>query len=149
MAPSCRSARHVAENRSATPGGIWQGRAMASRASNFCIDAHDPWAQTVWWSKVLEDFQLPEDEDQGPGDEECGLVGPDNQYLLFLKVPEPKTVKNRMHICLRPTDRSRDEEVERLLGLGATMVNDLREGDKGWAVLADLEGNEFCVLTPG
>ena len=120
---------------------------MASRASNFCIDAHDPWAQTLWWSKVLEDFTLPEDDDQGPGDEECGLVGPDDRYLLFLKVPEPKTVKNRMHICLRPTDRTRDEEVDRILGLGATLVDDLRKGDKGWAVLADPEGNEFCVLT--
>jgi Glyoxalase-like domain len=121
---------------------------MASRASNFCIDAHDPWAQTLWWSKVLEDFTLPEDDDQGPGDEECGLVGPDDRYLLFLKVPEPKTVKNRMHICLRPTDRTRDEEVDRILGLGATLVDDRRKGDKGWAVLADPEGNEFCVLTP-
>ena len=106
---------------------------MASRASNFCIDAHDPCAQTLWWSKVLEDFTLPEDDDQGPGDEECGLVGPDDRYLLFLKVPEPKTVKNRMHICLRPTDRTRDEEVDRILGLGATLVDDLRTATRaGW-----------------
>jgi hypothetical protein len=121
---------------------------MASRTSNFCIDAADPWAQTVWWSRVLEDFTLPEDDDQGPDDDECGLVGSDDRYLLFLRVPEPKTVKNRMHVCLRPTDRSRDEEVERVLGLGATMVDDRRDGDRGWAVLADPEGNEFCVLTP-
>ncbi len=121
---------------------------MASRASNFCIDAADPYAQTVWWANVLEDFTMPVDDDQGPGDEECGLVGPDDRYLLFLKVPEPKTVKNRMHLCLRPTDRSRDEEIERILGLGATLVDDLRNGEKGWAVLADPEGNEFCVLTP-
>ena len=119
--------------------------AMASRASNFCIDAHDPYAQTMWWAQVLEDFVLP-DDGQGPDDEECGLVGPDDRYLLFLRVPEPKTVKNRMHVCLRPTDRSRDEEIDRILGLGATLVNDLRKGDKGWAVLADPEGNEFCVL---
>ena len=121
---------------------------MASRAANFCIDAHDPYAQTMWWAEVLEDFRLPTDEEgpNEPGEEECGLVGPDDRYLLFLKVPEPKTVKNRMHICLRPTDRTRDEEVERILGLGATLVNDLRDGDKGWAVLADPEGNEFCVL---
>jgi hypothetical protein len=50
-------------------------------------------------------------------------------------------------MCLRPTDRSRDEEVERILGLGATMYDDRRDGDRGWAVLADPEGNEFCVLT--
>ena len=46
--------------------------------------------------------------------------------MIFLKVPEPKTVKNRMHVCVRPTDRSRDEEVDRLIGLGATMVDDRR-----------------------
>ena len=121
---------------------------MASRASNFCIDAADPYAQTMWWSQVLDDFVIDPSEEMRPGDEECGLTGPDERYLLFLKVPEPKTVKNRMHICLRPTDRSRDEEIERIVGLGATLVNDLRDGDKGWAVLADPEGNEFCVLTP-
>jgi Glyoxalase-like domain len=120
---------------------------MASRASNFCIDASDPWAQTLWWAKVLEDFTLPEDDDQGPDDDECGLIGPDDRYLLFLRVPEAKTVKNRMHLCLRPTDRSRDEEVERILALGATMYDDRRDGDRGWAVLADPEGNEFCVLS--
>ena len=120
---------------------------MASRASNFCIDAADPYAQTLWWAQVLEDFRVEDSWEMGPDDEECGLVGPDDRYLLFLKVPEPKTVKNRMHLCLRPTDRSRDEEIERIVGLGATVVNDLRRGDKGWAVLADPEGNEFCVLT--
>lgn len=119
---------------------------MASRTSNFCIDAADPYAQTMWWAQVLSDHRLP-DEEQHPGEEECGLEGPDGRYLLFLKVPEPKTVKNRMHICLRPTDRTRDEEVDRLLALGATLVDDRREGDdRGWAVLADPEGNEFCVL---
>jgi Glyoxalase-like domain len=122
---------------------------MASRASNFCIDAADPYAQTMWWAEVLEDFTIEDDWEMKPDDEECGLAGPDDRFLLFLKVPEPKTVKNRMHICLRPTDRSRDEEVDRILDLGATLVDDLRKGsDKGWAVLADPEGNEFCVLTP-
>jgi hypothetical protein len=118
---------------------------MASQTSNFCIDAADPYAQTLWWKDVLEDFRMT-DEDQHPGDEECGLEGPDGRYLLFLKVPEAKSVKNRMHMCLRPTDRTRDEEIDRLLGLGATLVNDLRKPDRGWAVLADPEGNEFCIL---
>ncbi|MGN6252756.1 MAG: VOC family protein [Marmoricola sp.] len=121
---------------------------MASRASNICIDAHDPYAQTMWWAQVLEDdFSVVEEWDMKPDDEECGLGGPDDRYLLFLKVPESKTIKNRMHLCLRPTDRSRDEEVERILGLGATMYDDRRDGERGWAVLADPEGNEFCVLT--
>lgn len=120
---------------------------MASRASNFCIDAHDPYAQTMWWAQVLEDFVAVKEDGMQPGDEECGLTGPDDRYLLFLKVPEDKTVKNRMHICLRPTDRHRDEEVDRIVGLGAKVYEDLREGpDKGWVVLTDPEGNEFCVL---
>ena len=105
---------------------------MASRASNFCIDAADPYAQTMWWAQVLEDFRVEDSWEMKPDDEECGLVGPDDRFLLFLKVPEPKTVKNRMHVCLRPTDRSRDEEIDRILGLGATMVDDRRTApDRG------------------
>lgn len=116
---------------------------MASRTANFCIDAHDPRAQAAWWAQVLDDFEL---DDEGT-DEEAGLRGPVGRWLLFLRVPEAKQVKNRMHMCLRPVDRTRDEEVARLLDLGATVVNDLRSPDSGWAVLADPEGNEFCVLT--
>jgi len=116
---------------------------MALRTANFTIDAHDPRAQVAWWAQVLDDFE-PAD---GQTDDEAELVGPAGRCLIFIRVPEPKTVKNRMHMCLRPVDRGRDEEVDRVLGLGATMVNDLRDGDTGWAVLADPEGNEFCVLT--
>ncbi len=92
---------------------------------------------------MLDDFE-PAGEDND--EDEAELRGLAGRCMIFLRVPEPKTVKNRMHICLRPVDRSRDEEVERLLGLGATLANDLRSGDTGWAVLADPEGNEFCVL---
>jgi len=116
---------------------------MASRTANFCIDAHDPRAQVAWWAQVLDDFE-PDDEST---DDEAGLRGPAGRWLLFLRVPEPKQVKNRMHMCLRPVDRTRDEEISRLLDLGATIVNDLRSPDTGWAVLADPEGNEFCVLS--
>ena len=125
---------------------------MASRLANFCFDAHDTFAQAQWWGEVLDDFVFdPTDTEPGfnhPGAEESGLEGGDGRYLLFLQVPEGKEIKNRVHPCLRPTDRTRDEEVERLLAHGATLVNDLRKGEKGWAVLADPEGNEFCVLTP-
>ncbi|TAM86878.1 MAG: VOC family protein [Jatrophihabitans sp.] len=118
---------------------------MTSRTANFCLDANDPHAQAAWWAQVLDDF-VPEVDDD-PSEDEAGLRGPGGRWLLFLRVPESKTVKNRMHMCLRPVDRGRDEEVDRLLALGATVVNDLRTPDGGWAVLADPEGNEFCVLT--
>lgn len=119
---------------------------MTSRAANFCIDAADPYAQTLWWSQVLGDYVIDQDDPPQPGEEEAGLAGPNDTFLIFLKVPEPKTVKNRMHFCLRSTDRTREEEVERILGLGATLIDDRRKPSSGWAVLADPEGNEFCVL---
>jgi hypothetical protein len=121
---------------------------MASRTSNFCIDSVDPYAQVRWWSQVLDDFRLLDEAEMGPDEDECWLVGPDDREIIFARVPEPKMAKNRMHMCIRPTDRTREEEVDRIVALGATLVHDLREGpDKGWAVLADREGNEFCVLT--
>jgi hypothetical protein len=83
--------------------------------------------------------------DDAPGDPaaEVSVPGLD---LLFLAVPDAKTVKNRAHLDLRPTDRTRDEEVERVLALGAVQVDDRRNADgTGWVVLTDPEGNEFCV----
>ncbi len=77
---------------------------------------------------------------------ETAVILPEGLQLYFNQVPERKTVKNRIHLCLRP-ETSREEEVQRLLGLGATLVADRREPDgAGWTVLADPEGNEFCVL---
>ena len=115
---------------------------MVSRTSNFCIDARDPRAQVAWWAQVLDDFE-PDGQDD---EDEAELRGPAGRWLVFLQLPEPKTVGNRMHLCLHPGDRSRDEEVARLLGLGATLVGDPHDGDSGWAVLADPEGDEFCGL---
>ena len=66
--------------------------------------------------------------------------------LLFLRVPEPKTVKNRLHIDLRPDDQA--AEVARLERLGARRVDVGQGADVSWVVLADPEGNEFCVLRP-
>ena len=78
------------------------------------------------------------------------IFSPDGrQRVLFIEVPEGKAVKNRIHFDLWPTDCTMDEEVDRLLGLGATVVHDLRDHrgpGTGWATLADPEGNEFCVL---
>jgi hypothetical protein len=65
--------------------------------------------------------------------------------LTFAHVPEGKTGKNRLHLDLSPVDREQDEEVRRLLDLGARHA-DVGQGDESWVVLADPEGNEFCVL---
>jgi hypothetical protein len=66
--------------------------------------------------------------------------------LLFVTVPERKTEKNCLHFDLMPIARARDEEVDRLLAVGASLVDDRRgENGRGWVVLADPEGNEFCV----
>ena len=89
----------------------------------------------------------PQDPNE-PGHEECMIFSVDGRTrLLFIDVPEGKQVKNRLHFDLRPTDATREEEVARLLGLGATEVADHRRPDgSGWVTLADPEGNEFCVL---
>lgn len=118
---------------------------MTTRTANFCIDCSDPRTLALWWAQAVDDFEAREQDEWEEG--EAWLNGPIGRDLIFLRVPEAKTVKNRMHICVRPVGTTRDAEVERLLGLGATMVDDLREPEEGWAVLADPEGNEFCVLT--
>ena len=66
----------------------------------------------------------------------------------FLVVPEPKTVKNRLHFDLNATDRDQEAELQRLLDLGATQV-DIGQGEVSWHVLADPEGNRFCVVDAG
>ena len=76
------------------------------------------------------------------------IVDPESGHrLLFIEVPDEKSGKNRLHLDLVPTDRTRDEEVERVRGLGARDVEDHRRPDgTGWVVLVDPEGNEFCIL---
>ena len=120
---------------------------MVSYLSHLTVDARDAYAQSVWWSQVLGYAEDPDDPNE-PGHEECWIQRPDGGHpLLFIEVPEQKSVKNRLHLDLRPSADTRDEEVERLLGLGAVQVDDRRHDDgTGWVVLADPEGNEFCVL---
>ena len=77
---------------------------------------------------------------------EISAPGNAKPTIVFGPVPEPKTVKNRLHIDVNPVDCTRDEEVERLIGLGARRV-DVGQGEVSWVVLADPEGNEFCVLS--
>jgi len=120
---------------------------MTSRINHTTIDAHNAYTQSLWWSQVLDLNEDP-DEPNEPGHEECLIISADgHQQLLFIEVPESKQVKNRVHFDLRPTDRTRDEEIERVIGLGANQVADRRNADgTGWVVLADPEGNEFCIL---
>ena len=121
---------------------------MTSRISHTSVDAADAYAQSVWWADVLGWAEDPQDPNE-PGHEECMIFSADGRdRLLFIEVPEAKTVKNRLHLDLRPTaGGTREQEVERLLGRGATPVGDHRRPDgSGWVTLADPEGNEFCVL---
>ncbi|WP_309053207.1 VOC family protein [Streptomyces sp.] len=116
---------------------------MVSVLQNVAIDCADAYELALFWSGVTG---RPLNPDDRPGVREAQVMLPEGPVLYFNQVPEPKTVKNRLHLCLRPQS-SRDEEVARLLGLGATFVADHRRPDgTGWAVLADPEGNEFCVL---
>ena len=122
---------------------------MTSRISHTTIDCANPYALSLWWAQVLGYAEDPEDPNL-PEHEEC-LILPagGGQGVLFIRVPEPKTVKNRVHFDLRPVDRTRDAEVERLVELGATAIADHRGINgpgTGWVVLTDPEGNEFCVL---
>jgi hypothetical protein len=120
---------------------------MTSRISHTTIDSHNAYTQSVWWAEVLGFAEDPRDPNL-PGHEECMIFSPDGRTrLLFIDVPDEKVVKNRIHFDLCPTDGTRDEEVERLLALGATEVADHRTPDGGgWVTMADPEGNEFCVL---
>ncbi|MHB1208201.1 MAG: VOC family protein [Acidimicrobiales bacterium] len=81
--------------------------------------------------------------DEAPGVFETRPAPDQLPGLLFVQVPEAKSVKNRLHLDFRPEDR--DFEVDRLLALGATRI-DIGQGEQSWVVLADPEGNEFCVL---
>ncbi|GAA4607923.1 VOC family protein [Actinoplanes octamycinicus] len=105
----------------------------------------DPYYLAQFWSAVTGN---PVSDDDQPGDPEASVIPPagTGPRMLFVQVPDTKTVKNRVHVDLKPTDRTRDEEVTRLLELGATLVGDHRRTDgTGWVTLADPEGNEFCV----
>ncbi|MFI7616263.1 VOC family protein [Nonomuraea terrae] len=108
------------------------------------IDAADPYAIASWWSKVTG---LPLGEGDKPGDDDVVLRTRQDPFLLFQRVPEGRTVKNRLHLDVNGTEgRTRDQEVEWLLGQGATVFEDHRNPDgSGWVTMLDPEGNEFCV----
>ncbi|MFI1194320.1 VOC family protein [Micromonospora sp. NPDC020750] len=112
---------------------------MASVWESLTVDARDPARLARWWAEVLgyqvvndqpDEVEIRQSVDQLPG-------------IVFLPVPDDRQVKNRLHLDLRPADQ--EAEVERLVDMGARHV-DVGQGDVGWTVLADPEGNEFCVL---
>ncbi len=90
---------------------------------------------------------VPDDPNE-PGDEECMIVDPVTGHrLLFIEVADLGGAGGRVHLDLAPTDRRRDDEIERVLALGARQVADRREPDgTGWMVLSDIEGNPFCIV---
>jgi len=110
---------------------------MSLRIDCIAIDAHDPIALGRFWGDLLG-WEVEVDDD---GDVE--VSGEGGADLLFLQVPDDKVVKNRLHIDLRPDDQA--AEVARAESLGATRV-DIGQGESTWVVLADPEGNEFCIL---
>ncbi len=124
--------------RRSVPGHAYDTR-VSLEWEQVIVDAADPGALGRWWARALgwvvvnddpEEFEIRPAPDRTPG-------------LLFSRVPEHKTLKNRLHLDFRPEDQQ--AEVARLLGLGATHA-DVGQGDETWVVLADPEGNEFCVL---
>lgn len=113
---------------------------MTLRMQNITVDCADPERVARFWSEALH---LPL---QGPAEGEWWLEpGGETPDLLFLAVPDQKTVKNRLHLDLRPDDQP--AEVKRLIELGAHEI-DIGQRDVTWVVMADPEGNEFCVLRP-
>ena len=113
---------------------------MAIRWEQIVVDAEDPARLARWWAEALGYVLVNE----APDEVEIRRIPDELPGLLFTPVPEAKTVKNRLHIDLRPDDQ--EAEVERLVDMGARPV-DIGQHDVGWVVLADPEGNEFCVLS--
>jgi hypothetical protein len=116
---------------------------MGSKFTELIVDAADPRRLADFWAAVLGWPVTASDEG---GVEIAGPPGA-GPALVFVPVPEPKTIKNRLHIDVNPVGCDQAQEVERLIGLGARRV-DVGQGEQSWVVLADPEGNEFCVLRP-
>jgi hypothetical protein len=113
---------------------------MSSRWYTVVVDSADPVALADFWAAALDYHVVYSAPD------EVVIAKDENTYpgLIFVPVPEAKSVKNRLHIDLNPDDQQ--AEVDRLISLGAHRV-DVGQGDVSWVVMADPEGNEFCILT--
>jgi predicted enzyme related to lactoylglutathione lyase len=108
------------------------------------VDTHDLPALARFWTQALRWSVLSEREREI-------VIGPDVEApvgICFMPVTGPKTVKNRLHLDLTTSAADRDAEIDRLLALGARYADVGQTGDESWTVLADPEGNEFCVVRP-
>ena len=120
---------------------------MDLRIQCLCIDTADPAGLARFWQAALGWRRMHDEDDEvvlepPQGSPEDGIA-PD---LLFLRVPEDKAIKNRLHLDLRPKDQA--AEVARLEGLGARRADVGQGAEVSWVVMADPGGNEFCVLRP-
>lgn len=118
---------------------------MACRMVAFALDSHDPEALATFWCDVLGYVVVERDDGDvsigpPPGTPEAG-----RHTIDLLRTSDPKLQKIRLHIDVKATDRDQDAELQRLLDLGAKHV-DIGQGTPSWYVLADPEGNEFCLL---
>ena len=125
---------------------------MTSSIAHTSVDCRNAYELSEWWKQVLGYVDLDGDPNL-PGHEECMIVAPassgSRHRVLFIEVPEDKAGKNRIHFDLVPQTGTRDDEVARLVAMGATELEDRRDQHGpgiGWVVLQDPEGNEFCVL---
>jgi predicted enzyme related to lactoylglutathione lyase len=136
-------------------GAVHGGRGMQSglpahtdrmpvRLHHIVIDAHDLPALARFWTQALGWKILSErDREIVIGTDENAPAG-----ICFMPAADPKTVKNRLHLDLTSSAQDRGQEIERLLALGARRVDIGQTGSESWTVLADPEGNEFCVIRP-
>lgn len=122
---------------------------MSVRLSHTTIDCHDAFALSEWW-RIAMDYAVDPKDPNLPGHEECEIHDPETGHtLLFLQVPDQELPAKRIHFDVRPRERTQAEEVEWLGEHGARVIADRRGiygPGSGWVVLADPEGNQFCVL---
>jgi len=122
---------------------------VTSRIAVVAIDARDPALVATFWAAALGWIALIDPRGGGVSlspPTVGGRPGEAGQSIDVLPVPEGKTIKNRLHLDLRADGSTQAEEVERLFALGASRVDVGQGDDVSWVVLADPEGNEFCVL---
>lgn len=125
---------------------------MTSKFTELAIDCADPYRLAEFWCAVLG-YEVQDEEEDGVVTIGSPVVpegrsrpGPVPPTLTFARVPEGKTIKNRLHLDLNPTDTDQEAEVRRVLDLGARPADVGQTGDESWVTLADPEGNEFCIL---